>query len=93
METLYISTINILPEIILITAGIVLLIIGPLLKSEEDNAAFLISVLGVLIAFYLNFGRFTNPSTAFADSISLDSFSAYFNSIFLLGSLISIAFS
>ncbi len=93
METLYISTINILPEIILITAGIVLLIIGPLLKSEEDNAAFSISVLGVLIAFFLNFGRFTNPSSAFSDSISLDSFSAYFNSIFLVGSLISIAFS
>lgn len=93
MESLYTSTINILPEISLITAGIVLLIIGPLLKSEEDNAAFSISVLGILVAFFLNFGRFANPSTAFADSLSLDSFSAYFNSIFLVGSLISIGFS
>ncbi|NIT14402.1 MAG: NADH-quinone oxidoreductase subunit N, partial [Candidatus Dadabacteria bacterium] len=34
-----------------------------------------------------------NPATAFAGSISLDSFTAYFNSIFLVGSLISVAFS
>jgi NADH-quinone oxidoreductase subunit N len=93
METLYISTVNILPEISLITPGLLLLIFGPLLKSDEDNAAFSITLLGIMIAFFLNFGRFTNPTAAFSDSISLDSFSAYFNSIFLVGSLISIAFS
>lgn len=93
MEALYTSTLNILPELSLIVAGLVLLLLGPLLKSQEQDAAFTLSFFGVLVAFFLNFTRFTNPSTAFAGTISLDSFSAYFNSIFLAGSLLSIAFS
>ncbi|NIV43233.1 MAG: NADH-quinone oxidoreductase subunit NuoN [Candidatus Dadabacteria bacterium] len=93
MEALYISTLNILPELSLIIAGLILLLTGPFLKKEENDAGFFITLIGILIAFYLNFTRFTTPAEAFAGSLSLDSFTAYFNSIFLIGSLISVAFS
>lgn len=93
MEALYTSTQTILPELILIVAGLALLLAGPLLKKEEDDASFTLAVVGILGAFYLNLVRFTNPATAFAEALSLDAFTAYFDSMFLVGSLISVAFS
>lgn len=91
MESLYSSTINIIPELILIIAGLILLIFGPFFKSNSDkNLVLPVSISAVVLSFIFNLNRLYKPTTAFSESLSLDYYSAFFNSIFLIGLLITI---
>jgi len=91
MESLYSSTINIIPELILIIAGLILLIFGPFFKSNSDkNIVLPVSISAVVLSFIFNLNRLYKPTTAFSESLSLDYYSAFFNSIFLIGLLITI---
>lgn len=89
LTTLSQSTILVLPEIIVLTAGILAMMSGPMLKDTDNRLRLLIPVILLVISFYLNLDRFTNHSTAFGGSLSLDSFSAFFNSIFLICSVLT----
>ena len=87
------STVLIAPEISLIIAGLVLIILGPVLKKKAGIYVFILSLIAIGAAFGLNLERFVTPETAFGGALSLDQYAAYFNVIFLIGALAAIVFS
>lgn len=87
------STLLIGPEISLIVAGIVLIILGPILKKKAGNYVFVLALIGLGIAFGLNIERFGTAEVAFGGALSLDQYAAYFNVIFLIGALAAVIFS
>jgi len=87
------STLLIGPEISLILAGIIVIVIDPLLKGDSKKSLFWIALLGVVTGFVLNLKRFGVDESAFAGSLALDQFAAYFNVIFLVGAFIAVIFS
>ena len=87
------STLSILPEIVLVLTSILIILVGPVLKSHSKIYTFIISLVGISIAFILNFNRFDNPTISFAGALSLDNFAAFFNSIFLFGGFITVMLS
>ncbi len=87
------STLLIGPEISLIVAGIVLIILGPILKKKAGIYVFVLALIGLGIAFGLNIERFGTAELAFGGALSLDQYAAYFNVIFLIGALAAVIFS
>lgn len=87
------STLLIAPELIVIFTAIFAMLSGPFLKDRNNMYKFVISLVLLGISFYLNLGRFTAPQTAFGGSLSLDGFSAFFNSIFLIGAALTLVIS
>jgi len=87
------STISILPEIILVISSIIIILVATSAGRNSKSYSFFIAVAGTIISFLINLERFTTPTTAFAGALSLDVFSAYFNSIFLIGALFTILIS
>lgn len=87
------STLLIGPEISLIVAGIVLIVVGPIVKKAGAKYLFILALIGLAVGFGLNLERFGTTETAFAGALSLDQFAAYFNVIFLLGAFIAVVFS
>ena len=93
IQALFESTLVILPECILILSGLLILICAPILKKRWKESLFLLAVLGTVASFVLNFSRFSGTGSAFSGAIVIDSFSAYFNSLFLMAALATILFS
>lgn len=93
IPTLVSGTLAIAPELVLALAGLLILVISPLVKSGRGEAFFLIAAAGVAISLALNFGRFETDVRAFSGVLAVDSFSAYFNSIFLLSALATLVFA
>ncbi|MGH7892374.1 MAG: hypothetical protein ACREN0_08900, partial [Thermodesulfobacteriota bacterium] len=87
------STLLIGPEISLIVAGIVLMILDPITKGEVKKNLFWIALAGLTVGFILNLKRFSGDMSAFSGALSLDQFAAYFNVIFLLGAAVAVVFS
>lgn len=87
------STLLIGPEISLIAAGIILMILDPVTKGEVKKNLFWVALAGLALAFILNLKRFSGDMSAFSGALSLDQFAAYFNVIFLLGAAVAIVFS
>lgn len=87
------STVLISPEISLILAGIILIVVDPLIKGEGKRRLFWIALLGLAVGFILNLKRFDQSESAFAGALSLDSFAAYFNLIFLIGAFLATVLS
>lgn len=91
LSTVFQSTSLITPEIALLLAGMAILILSPVLKDSENSNYFLyLGVAGIILSFVLNLGRFDSEAAAFSGSLRIDSFSAYFNCLFLLASLITV---
>jgi len=93
IQALLQSTLVILPECILVLTGILILVCAPILKQRWTKLLFLLAVSGAATSFILNFSRFSGTSSAFSGAIAIDSFSAYFNSIFLLATLATLLLS
>jgi len=81
---LFESTLSILPELLIVTASIFTMISAPVFGARKNNLKLIIPLILIAASFYLNLGRFINPQTAFNGSLSLNAFSAFFNSIFLI---------
>jgi NADH-quinone oxidoreductase subunit N len=81
------------PEVSLILAGIVLIVLDPITKGKVKKNLFWVALVGLALAFILNLKRFGGDSSAFSGSLSLDQFAAYFNVIFLLGAAVAVIFS
>ncbi len=92
-QLLFESTLAILPECVLILAGLLILICAPVLKKRWAGSLFLLAVSATLFSFVLNFSRFSGESSAFSGALVIDSFSAYFNSLFLMAAFVTILFS
>ena len=93
MQVLFQSTLAILPECILILAALLILICAPILKKKWTGSLFLLAIAATVLSLVLNFSRFSGESSAFSGALVIDSFSAYFNSLFLLAALATILFS
>jgi NADH-quinone oxidoreductase subunit N len=83
------STVLIGPEISLVLAGLVLIVVDPLIKGRGKKELFWIAILGLTFGFILNLGRFDREGIAFSGALSLDGFAAYFNTIFLIGAFLA----
>lgn len=84
------STLLIGPEISLIIAGLILIVLDPILKESAKKNLYVLALLGLAVGFILNLKRFGVAETAFSGALSLDQFAAYFNIIFLLGAFLSV---
>lgn len=87
------STLLIGPEISLIVAGLIIIVLDPILKDSAKKNLFGLALLGLAIGFILNLKRFGVTETAFSGALSLDQFAAYFNIIFLLGAFLAVIIS
>ena len=93
LSSLLSSTLSIIPELLLVVISLVIILIGTIQKENVKSYNFFIAILSICLAFILNLSRFSNPESAFSGALSLDIFSAYFNSIFLIGALFTILIS
>ncbi len=87
------STLLIGPEISLIVAGLIIIVLDSILKDSAKKNLFGLALLGLAIGFILNLKRFGVTETAFSGALSLDPFAAYFNIIFLLGAFLAVIIS
>jgi NADH-quinone oxidoreductase subunit N len=87
------STLLIAPELVLILTGIVVMVFDALTIPKVKDKLFWIALLGVTVGFVLNLERFHQVASAFAGALSLDEFSAYFNTIFIIGSFFALVLS
>ena len=92
-QVLFESTLAILPECVLILAALLILICAPVLKKRRTEPLLLLAISATLLSFVLNFARFSGESSAFSGAVVIDSFSAYFNSLFLIAAFATILFS
>ncbi len=85
------------PELLLSLSGLVLIVLAPLLrKISQKHRSLLFSALaltGFVTAFLLNTNRFGISQNAFSNSLLLDSFAVFFNSIFLANGIVVIFFA
>jgi len=84
------STLLIGPEISLIVAGLIIIVLDPILKGSAKKNLFGLALLGLAVGFILNLKRFGVAEAAFSGALSLDQFAAYFNIIFLLGAFLAV---
>ncbi len=68
------STFLIGPELSLIIAGLVIIVLDPVLRGSAKNNLFGIALLGLAIGFMLNLKRFGVSELAFSGALSLDLF-------------------
>lgn len=87
------STLLIGPELSLIIAGLIIIVLDPILRGKAKSNIFGIALLGLAIGFVLNLERFGVAQTAFSGALSLDQFAAYFNLIFLIGAFLAVILS
>ncbi|GBD39196.1 NADH-quinone oxidoreductase subunit N [bacterium HR37] len=87
------STFLITPELSLILTGMILMVLDPFIRNRFKKELFWITALGLLIGFALNLNRFRYTESAFAGTLSLDEFTAYFNIIFIIGALLATVIS
>jgi len=66
------STLLIGPEISLIVAGLIIIVLDPILKDSAKKNLFGLALLGLAIGFILNLKRFGVTETAFSGALSLD---------------------
>ena len=93
LSSLLSSTLSIIPELVLVVTSLVIILVGTIKKDNISSYNYFISILCVCLVFVLNLCRFSDPSVAFSGALSLDTFSAYFNSIFLIGAFFTILLS
>ena len=93
LSSLLSSTTSIIPELILVVASLVLIIIAASTAEKGRPYAFFVAIVAIGLSFFANLERFESPEAAFQGALSLDVFSAYFNSIFLFGALFTVLIS
>ncbi len=87
------STLLIGPEISLIVAGLIIIVLDPVLRGSAKNNLYVFALLGLALGFALNLKRFGVSEMAFSGALSLDQFAAYFNLIFLIGAFLAVILS
>ncbi len=90
LSTVFQSTSLIVPEIVLMLFGMVILILSPIVKNQKNDYFLYVGIAGVVLSFVLNLGRFNSEAIAFSGTLRIDNFSAYFNSLFLFSSLVTV---
>ncbi|MDH4027425.1 MAG: NADH-quinone oxidoreductase subunit N [Nitrospirota bacterium] len=83
----------IVPEITLICAGLMLLLLDLFISRKEFVAAF--GIAGTLVALYATYKLFglSAPQSAFSDMFVLDGYSSFFKVIFYLNLILTICIS
>ena len=84
MSALLSGTLAVAPELTLVLVAVAILAVSAASRKSGGGAFFLLAAGGVAAAFVLNLGRFSAEVSAFSGALRIDSFSAFFNSIFLL---------
>ena len=84
LSALFSDTAAVAPELALVLVAVAILVVSASLKRSGGGMFFLLAAGGVAASFVLNLGRFSSEASAFSSALRIDSFSAYFNSIFLL---------
>ncbi len=88
------STLSLLPELIILIAATVLMIWGSSSRKDKNNGwKLLFSLSALFVSFLLNYERFINFQIAFSGSLSLNAFSAFFNSILIVCCAITLIIS
>ena len=93
IQTLIQSALALVPETALILGALLILLLSSSLKRKQSDAFCALSVVTIAVAFVFNFSRFSETTTAFSGAVITDSFSAYFNSIFLISALATVFLS
>ncbi len=93
LSSLLSSTIFIIPELILVVASLIVIIIAVSASGKGKDYGFFVAVAAVCLSFLTNLERIDNPQVAFYGALSLDVFSAYFNSVFLAGAFFTLLIS
>lgn len=93
LSSLLSSTIFIIPELILVVASLITILIAVSTSGKGKNYGFFVAIVAVCLSFFTNLERFETPEVAFFGALSLDVFSAYFNSIFLAGAFFTLLIS
>ncbi|MEW5976982.1 MAG: NADH-quinone oxidoreductase subunit N [Acidobacteriota bacterium] len=75
---------QILPDIVLSTFGIAILLIDPFLSRNKRQRLGVVALLGVLVAALCTVNLITNDGTYFSGMVVVDNFSIFFRFIFLL---------
>ncbi|MEW5923951.1 MAG: NADH-quinone oxidoreductase subunit N [Candidatus Zixiibacteriota bacterium] len=76
------------PEIILLVAGMIVLVIGNFLRDKAVLAYF--SVAALAVALVPTIGQWNNPQSGFFGMVMIDNFSVLFNIIFITAGIITI---
>ncbi|MFV1951347.1 MAG: NADH-quinone oxidoreductase subunit N [Nitrospinota bacterium] len=84
---------GIMPMIIIAITGILVLIIDLFLKERSKNILIFISLTGVIIAARVSFSQYGGIHYSFHRTFVMDTFSVFFNLIFLLGTALTILIS
>ena len=87
------STVSISSEVVLVLFGLGILIGSTFVKDEDSDYFFYFSIVAIIISFFVNFSRFGTETSAFFGALKIDTFSAYFNSIFLITAVTTIIIS
>ncbi|QMU56348.1 MAG: NADH-quinone oxidoreductase subunit NuoN [Candidatus Mycalebacterium zealandia] len=86
-----------IPELILCSVGLVLIVLGPALKKTAEKHLYSIPVnlvrFACVAAFYFNLERFDFTASAFSGSLTLDTFAGYFNGVLLLNAMAATFFA
>ena len=93
LSNLLSSTTSIFPELILVIVSLIIILVSTSAEKKTKSYGFFIAITGICLSFLTNLERFAVSETAFSGALSLDVFSAYFNSIFLIGALFTILIS
>lgn len=88
------NIIPILPEILLLTIGIIILIVEPFWKADERRGLGWLTAGGLLLTFVLSllFGRPDQPVTVFGGMLRFDWLGFFFKMLFLFGGAVTALF-
>jgi NADH-quinone oxidoreductase subunit N len=87
-SSLSIDIAMILPEIILVAAASLILLVS--FHRNGNAVAVLVAALGLAAAMIISSAQWNSPGTGFSGMVTVDKFSVMFKMLFCLGSLISI---
>jgi len=85
--------IYILPEIILATFGIAIMLLDVIFKRKNKIYLFWLSLLALALTFFVSLALWSKPGFGMVNTIVNDTISLFFNFIFLLGTFITLLMS
>jgi len=85
---------HLLPELILLAALVIVLIVGLILKNNKQVIFQAISFIALLLAFFVTLQNWPNqPMALFGGMMRLDDFSSFFKLLFFTGGFLTIIIS
>lgn len=92
LNSLNINIASILPELSLTALAMIILVLDLFLRKENKNVLGYLSVIGLLITLPVAFMTAT-PAPSFGGMVIADSFSAFFNVIFIISAILTVFIS